>query len=188
MHLKSMVSHVSNLMNQRSRFLAFIQRRVRDRQTAEDILQMAYLKAISSASTLESSASADAWFFRVLRNAVIDHYRHQAVVTRTFAPGESNLEHPSITPDTAPANLCPCVKDAIDEVPASYQQIIREVDLDEVPLETFAERAGITRGNAAVRAHRAHRSLRKKLISHCGSCAEAGCLDCTCSHAPAHNS
>lgn len=178
-----MSSSVTNLMEQRSRFLAFVQRRVRDRQTAEDILQMAYLRAISSADSLKADPSADAWFFRILRNAVVDHYRHQAVETRTFAPWQPGLEHPSVTPEAAPANLCPCVSDAIAEAPASYRQIVREVDLNEVPLDTFAEQAGITRGNAAVRAHRAHRSLRKKLMKHCGSCAEAGCLDCTCGHA-----
>ncbi|HEU4636365.1 MAG TPA: RNA polymerase sigma factor [Edaphobacter sp.] len=181
-----MSSSVNTLMEQRSRFLAFVQRRVRDRQTAEDILQMAYLRAISTAESLREAPSADAWFFRILRNAVIDHYRHQAVETRTFTPWQPEIEHPAVTPDAAPANLCPCVNDAIKEVPASYQEIVRQVDLDEVPLDTFAKRAGINRGNAAVRVHRAHRSLRKKLIEQCGSCAGVGCLDCTCGHSPAH--
>lgn len=185
-HLKGMSSSVANLMEQRSRFLAFVQRRVRNRQTAEDILQMAYLRAVSNSGSLKTGDSAEAWFFRILRNAVIDHYRHQAVETRTFAPWESDLEHPYETPDIAPANLCSCVQTALEEVPPSYRKIVREVDLDEVPLESFAERAGISRGNAAVRAHRAHRSLRKKLIDHCGACAEAGCSDCTCSRMPAH--
>ena len=182
-----MSASVAHLMEQRSRFLAFVQRRVGDRNTAEDILQLAYLKAVSNASALNSSESADAWFFRVLRNAVIDHYRHRSIETRTFAPWGPELEHPSVTPEPVQPNLCPCVKDAISEVPASYQQIVREVDLDEVPLENFAEREGITRGNAAVRAHRAHRSLRKKLMARCGACADAGCLDCTCGAASARD-
>ena len=173
---------VANLIEQRNRFLSFVQRRVRDRNIAEDILQMAYLKAVSNAETLKAGQSADAWFFRILRNAVIDHYRHQAVETRTFEPWEPGTEPPPATPDLTPANLCPCVAGAIREVPASYREILREVDLAEVPLDHYAERTGITRGNAAVRSHRAHRSLRKKLMAHCGSCAEAGCLDCTCGH------
>ena len=178
-----MSSAVANLMEQRSRFLSFVQRRVRDHQTAEDILQMAYLRAFSSADALKAGESADAWFFRILRNAVIDHYRHQAVETRTFAPWQPDFKHPSVTPETAPANLCPCVQDAIEEIPASYQAVLREVDLSENSLENFAAKAGITRGNAAVRAHRAHSSLRKRLIAHCGACAGAGCLDCTCRQA-----
>ncbi|QHS51175.1 RNA polymerase sigma factor [Edaphobacter sp. 12200R-103] len=175
-----MSSSVANLIEQRSRFLSFVQRRVHDRNTAEDILQMAYLKAVSNADTLKVGRSADAWFFRILRNAVIDHYRHQAVETRTFEPWEPGIEPPSTTPDLTPANLCPCVAKALHKVPASYREILREVDLQEVSLENYAKRTGITHGNAAVRSHRAHRSLREKLMDHCGSCAQAGCLDCTC--------
>ena len=94
---------VANLMEKRSRFLSFVRRRVRDRNTAEDILQMAYLRAFSNADTLKAGQSVEAWFFRILRNAVIDHYRHQAVETRTFEPWESDIEPPSTTPDLAPA-------------------------------------------------------------------------------------
>jgi RNA polymerase sigma-70 factor (ECF subfamily) len=172
---------VANLIEQRSRFLSFIQRRIHDRSTAEDILQMACLKAVSNAHTLKADQSADAWFYRILRNAIIDHYRHQSIETRTFRPWEPGVEPPPETLERAPANLCPCVAEALHEIPASYQEILREVDLAEGSLENYAERTGITRGNAAVRSHRAHRSLKKKLMDHCGSCADAaGCLDCTC--------
>jgi len=180
-----MSTAVTHLMDQRDRFLAFVRRRVSDRSTAEDILQIAYLRAVSNAHALKSDESADAWFFRILRNAIIDHYRHHSVETRTFASWEPHLEHPSVTPETAPDQLCLCLHDAIKDVSPSYQEIVREIDLGETPIESFAERAGITRGNAAVRAHRAHASLRKKLLDRCGDCALDSCLDCTCGHASA---
>lgn len=177
---RTMSSALSNLVDQRSRFLSFVLRRVKDRTTAEDILQLAYIRALSHADHLNAAESAEAWFFRILRNAVIDHYRHHAVETRTFESLEPGIEPPSPAPDPAPSNLCQCVAGALHEIQPAYQEILREVDLAEVPLESFAQQAGITRGNAAVRAHRAHRSLRKKLLDHCGACAEAGCLDCSC--------
>lgn len=177
---RTMSPAIANLIDQRTRFLSFVQRRVKDRTTAEDILQMSYVRALSHAETLKAGQSAEAWFFRILRNAVIDHYRHKAVEARTFESWEPGTEPPSSTPDLAPSNLCQCVSGALREMQPGYQAILREVDLAEVPLSTFAQRTGITRGNAAVRAHRAHQSLRKKLIDHCGPCAESGCLDCSC--------
>lgn len=46
-------------------------------------------------------------------------------------------------------------------------------------LKDFAEKAGITLNNAAVRVHRAREALRKRLVSTCSSCAALGCTDCT---------
>lgn len=171
---------IANLTAERDRFLAFVQRRIQDRALAEDILQTAYARAISQAETLKSAERADAWFFRILRNAIIDHYRHRAVEDRTFADWTPETEHPVSPPDT-PANLCRCMNKAIDELQSSYRGLLQEVDLEETPLKDFALRSGITPGAAAVRAHRARRALHQQLLHSCGACAEsAGCLDCTC--------
>jgi RNA polymerase sigma-70 factor (ECF subfamily) len=175
-----MLSALSNLTAQRERFLAFVQRRVRDRETAEDILQAAYIRAIPQVKDLKTSESADAWFFRILRNAVIDHYRHRAVEARSFEPWTPGIYSPAATPDPAPAKVCGCIAGALDKIQPAYREVLREVDLDEAPLDTFAQRAGITPVNAAVRAHRARKALHKQLLHHCGSCAQAGCLDCSC--------
>lgn len=172
---------IANLTRQRDRFLAFVQRRVRDRAAAEDILQAAYTRALSRSSSLKAGDSAEAWFFRILRNAVIDHYRHTAVEQRTFTPLA-----PEDQPETAqpaaeePANTCRCIHAAIDRLHPSYSEVLRQVDLAEAPLESFAALSGITPGNAAVRAHRARKALHKQLLHHCGACAQAGCLDCNC--------
>lgn len=178
---------ITNLTAQRSRFLAFVERRVRDRAVAEDLLQAAYARAISGANTLKSSDSANAWFFRILRNSVIDHYRHRAAEARTLEPWTPEIEPQAPALDPAPANTCSCIGKAIDEIQPAYREILREVDLAEAPLDDFARRSGISSGNAAVRAHRARRALRKQLIHRCGSCAKAGCLDCTCRSTEAHH-
>ncbi|MEG9435989.1 hypothetical protein JAO29_07395 [Edaphobacter sp. HDX4] len=62
-----MNSWIANLIDQRSLFLAFVRRRVKDASTSEDILQIAYSRAISQQQSLKTSGSANAWFFRILR-------------------------------------------------------------------------------------------------------------------------
>lgn len=182
-----MQSTISNLTDQRERFLAFVQRRVRDRETAEDILQGAYIRAISQVQNLKTEQSANAWFFRILRNAVIDHYRHGSVEARSFEPLTPEMDPSSPTPDLAPANICRCVSGALDKIQPTYSEALRKVDLAEAPLDAFAQQAGITSGNAAVRIHRARKALRKQLLHHCGACAQAGCLDCSCRSASQHS-
>ena len=55
--------------------LAFIARRVRDRDSAEDILQEVMLRIHRHAGELERSAAVGAWVHQITRNAIADHYR-----------------------------------------------------------------------------------------------------------------
>src|SRR5688572_24291795 len=64
---------VATLVANHREFLAFVQRRVGDRAQAEEILQEAFVRSIAKADTIRDSAVA--WFYRVLRNAIIDHQR-----------------------------------------------------------------------------------------------------------------
>jgi len=177
---------IANLTHQRDRFLAFVQRRVSDRAIAEDILQAAYTRALSRAGSLKADDSAEAWFFRILRNAVIDHYRHSVVEQRTFKPLDPEDQLETMQPlSEESTDICGCIHTAIDHLHPSYSEVLRKVDLDEAPLESFAAQSGITPGNAAVRAHRARKALHKQLLHHCGACAQAGCLNCNCASSQA---
>jgi len=172
---------IDDLILQRSRFLQFVKGRVDTPSTAEDILQSAYVRAMEKSSTLNNDESAVAWFYRILRNAVIDHYRHRAAEDRALERWANDLitETP---PDEGTQNIvCQCIKQVLPALKPQYSEIIRGVDLGENTLETFAKSAGITPGNAAVRVHRARQALKKQLALTCGTCAEHRCIDCTCS-------
>lgn len=173
---------ISGLIDQRERFLHFVQRRVHDRAAAEDLLQSAYIRAVAQASSLREDSSASAWFFRILRNAIIDHYRRRAVEERLLEPLVPEHDAPA-PPKASTSSVCHCISAALDKVKPAYREILRETDLSEDEsgsLSSFAERSGISSGNAAVRVHRARHALRTQLSRHCGVCAEMGCLDCTC--------
>jgi RNA polymerase sigma factor (sigma-70 family) len=172
---------IDDLVLQRSRFLQFLKGRVENPSTAEDILQSAYIRAMEKSSTLQSDDSAVAWFYRILRNAVIDHYRHRAVEDRALEQWAKELITET-QPDESIHNIvCQCIESVLSTLKPQYREIIRSVDLAENPLEAFAKAAGITPGNAAVRVHRARQALKKQLALTCGTCAEHRCVDCTCS-------
>ena len=171
---------IAGLIPQRKLFLHFVQKHVDSPTTAEDILQSAYVRAIEQAPNLRSEESSFAWFYRILRNAVIDHYRHRAAEDRALERWAQNLATET-TPDPETEQIvCECIGEVLPTMKPSYSEILRDVDLAELSLEAFATKAGITPGNAAVRIHRARQALRKQLALVCGICAKHACVNCTC--------
>ncbi len=171
---------IDDLILQRSKFLQFVKGRVATPSAAEDILQSAYVRAMEKASTLHKEESAAAWFYRILRNAVIDHYRHQAAEDRALEHWAKDLITETQPNETMHNIVCQCIVSVLSTLKPQYSEIIRSVDLGEYSLETFAKSTGITPGNAAVRVHRARQALKKQLALTCGTCAEHRCVDCTC--------
>lgn len=169
-----------SLLDLRRRFLAFLERRVNDRNAAEDILQAAYVRALEGKGRLRADESAVAWFYRILRNAVIDHYRRRSTEGNALDRWARELEDATSPEPQLEEAACQCIAGALGVIAPAYADFLQEVDLKEGSLAGYAQAHGITIGNAAVRAHRARAALRKQLIRCCGTCAEHGCIDCRC--------
>lgn len=171
---------IQNLLDLRQQFLGFIRRRVEDCAIAEDILQTAYLRALESEGRLRENESAVAWFYRILRNAIIDNYRRRAAEGAALERWVQELETETNLNTPLHDTTCQCITGALEVIAPAYAAFLREVDLGDTTLSGFAEAHNITPGNATVRAHRARAALRKQLIRCCGTCSEHGCLECTC--------
>jgi len=171
---------IQQLVDSHRQFLAFLQGRVESRAVAEDILQSAFVRGLERGGDVRDDESAVAWFYRVLRNAVIDHYRHRASTERALEGwGKEFIAHEAPQAELQQA-ICQCISSLVGTLKPEYQQALRIVDLDEGSLKDLAEHSGTTAGNAAVRVHRAREALRKQVRTVCGSCAEHGCMDCHC--------
>jgi RNA polymerase sigma factor (sigma-70 family) len=170
------------LVANHDRFLAFLARRVQRRDVAEEILQDAFVRGIVRGGALREDESAVAWFYRLLRNAIVDRARWQSVEARGLAAlareAGSNAE---AEPDgELIETICACVKNLVDTLRDEYAAAIRRVDLEGESVRSFAAAAGITRGNAAVRLYRARQALRRRVEESCGTCATHGCYECEC--------
>lgn len=174
---------LGHLLENRAKFLSFIERRVSSREVAEDILQAAFVRGMERGGELRQDETAVAWFYRILRNAVIDHYRHKAANDRALEQWAKELETQVEPDDLTRGRVCECLNDVIAELKPEYQDAIRVVDLEEHSLKDLADKAGISPNNAGVRVHRAREALRKHVTRVCGTCAAHGCLDCHCKKA-----
>jgi RNA polymerase sigma factor (sigma-70 family) len=165
------------LLAHRPRFVSFVKARVPDRGVAEDIVQTAYARTLERGGAPDDPTAAVRWFYRVLLNAATDYHRRRGAEGRGLARLE---QEPVAGPVEVPRRICGCVRRALGELRPHYQQMIRRVEVDGVPIAVAAAEAGITPGNGAVRLHRARRLLADRLRGICGTCSLDGCADCDC--------
>jgi RNA polymerase sigma-70 factor (ECF subfamily) len=163
------------------RFLDFLRPRVESAAVAEDILQEAYAKSLSKVDQVRDDESVVAWFYQLLRNAVVDHHRRAGTENEARARLAREAD-PTIEPEFR-QNLCTCVSTVLPGLKSEYADIVKAVELEERPIADVAREGGLTTNNATVRLHRARAALRRRLVEVCGACSEHGCLDCTCRRA-----
>jgi RNA polymerase sigma factor (sigma-70 family) len=169
------------LVENHRRFLAFLERRVGSRDAAEDILQDAFVRGLERGATLRDDGAVVAWFYRLLRNAVVDYHRRRGAEQRALAYAAGAADGAEPGPDeTLRDEVCACVSALAKTLKPEYAAALQRVDLDGVSVAAFARETRITANNAAVRLHRAHDALRRQLVKSCGTCAEHACLDCRC--------
>jgi len=172
---------VQVLVANHARFLAFLKPRVGSTETAEEILQAAFVKGLEKHETIRDGESAVSWFYRLLRNAVVDHYRHRGVEQRGQERYANEPPESSAEIDAAiRGEVCACVDALIPTLKAEYADVLRRVELGGGSVMQAAAELGVTPNNAAVRLHRAREALKKRLEQTCGTCTEHGCLECTC--------
>src|SRR5262249_43610284 len=144
---------------------------------AEDLLQSAFAKATERASDLRNDETAVAWFYRLLRNSLIDYYRHRDPEQR--AVNRLPTDEPAEDPELRDA-VCTCVAALATTLKPEYEMALRRVEIEGASVQQLAAESGISANNAAVRLHRARQALRQQVELTCRTCAKHGCIDCTC--------
>ncbi len=171
---------LAGLVEQRQQFLSFVRGQVHSAAHAEDIVQAAFVRAAERADQIETPEAARAWFFRLLRNAIIDDRRRRDV--REKVASLFQAEHGE-TLDTVEreAQACQCIAKLAAALKPEYAAALRSVELEDKTVKEFAAGTGISAGNAGVRVFRAREALRKAVHETCRTCADGGgCLDCSC--------
>lgn len=169
----------SALLAHRRAFKAFLVARVGSEADADDLLQAGLIKAIQRADELKDGEKSVAWFYQILRNAVIDHGRSRGAARKRDDAWAAD----SVTlADDADAErvLCGCFEHLLPSLKPTHAELLRRVDLEGRPVAATAIALGMTANNASVTLHRARAELRKRLQEFCGACADGACLDCDC--------
>ena len=171
---------VGVLVGNHRQFLGFLEKRVGSRALAEDILQDAFVRGMDKLGEVRSDESVVAWFYRLLRNAVIDQRRRTGAAERKLAAFGREVEDHAEPEVELRSAICRCVNELAGTLKDEYAVALRSVEVEGLAVKDFAKRAGISTNNAGVRVFRAREALRKQVMRSCGTCADHGCLNCTC--------
>jgi RNA polymerase sigma-70 factor (ECF subfamily) len=172
---------MEELLAHRARFVSFVRSRTGDRASAEDIVQAAFAQLVAQPRKL-TGPDLIRWFYRVLRNAIVDRHRRRAAESRgveRWHADPTTHEHADL-----PRRVCGCVNAALQGLPPKSRAILEAIELGGMTPVAYARAEGLSPSNSSVRLHRARRLLAERLKGICGTCTLDGCSDCDCGHHP----
>ena len=171
---------VATLLENHRAFLGYLERRVGDRALAEDILQDAFVKVVERPEHVPQDEGVVPWFYRTLRNAAIDRFRRQGASTRAVEAFAREMEQHAEPTREMETEICACVTRLASTLKPEYAEALDEIDVKGTAVKVFAEQHQLSASNAGVRVFRAREALKRRVAQSCGTCAEHGCIDCTC--------
>lgn len=180
METEPTAGELSVLLDNHRAFLRFLERRVGSQDVAEDILQDAFAKVVARPDVTPEGEAVVPWFYRLLRNAVIDRYRRGSTAAKALEQFGQEVERHESPPPETEAEICACISRLAATLKPEYAEAIQQIDVEGVPVKAFAESHQLSASNAGVRVFRARDALKKRLTESCGTCAEHGCMNCTC--------
>lgn len=171
------VRSIDSLLAQRSRFRAFLVSRLGNKADADDVLQNGLLKAMRAAGEVDDAEKLNAWFYRLLRNALVDHVRSRSASARR---DEAWIMDATSRDEDAERSACTCFEGLLPQLKPRDAELLRRVELNNEEVANVARSLAMSAGAASVALHRARATLRRRLEDFCGDCAKGACLDCDC--------
>jgi RNA polymerase sigma-70 factor (ECF subfamily) len=144
----------------------YVLRRVGNAGDAEDITARTFEKALGGIKDFRwKGASFCSWLLRIASNCVIDHYRKEGrakmVDLEEVLPCLEGADDPTAGLEHEEERRL--ILEALKRLPQKYRQALELKFIDELDTQVMADMLGCSRGNLAVRLHRALKALRKEL-------------------------
>jgi len=162
----------------RAELLAFVNRRVANRETAEDIVHD-LLERLQRTDP-ETITNLQAWLYRSARNAIIDHYRKRGA-TPVAVSDEGLVDLPreaaSGEPATAVQELARCLRPLVELLPDDYRTAVTLVDLDGRTQHGAAQMVGVSTSGMKSRVQRGRKKLAALLHDCCAIETSGGEID-----------
>lgn len=147
----------------RRQLVRFVQKRVVDESTAEDIVHDVLVRAYGKRDTLRQGEKFEQWLYQITRNAVIDHYRAR----KPSEPLPADLTADEPMQKDARRELSTCMKPLIDSLPDHYRDAIVLSEIQGLTQQDTARQLGLSLSGAKSRVQRARRMLEAKLLDCC---------------------
>lgn len=144
--------------------VGFVERMVGARADAEDLVQTAFVRVWQGAATWEPAAKFSTWFYRVLYNLCIDHFRANAIpheeVDEELPDGQPTSEERAVATQRADR-----VRAAIAALPARQRAAIVMCYYQELSQADAATSLSVSEGALESLLSRARAALKKQMQS-----------------------
>ena len=148
---------------QHDQLLAFIKKRIKNKEESEDILQEVFIKILWKIDTLKDSSKLRSWVFQMTRNAIIDHLRkkkHEELEAEI-----RDLEDE--TDENAMNEATSWIGKYVDDLPENYREAVVLYEMKGLTQKDIADQLGISYVNARSRIQRGRQLLKKNLTDCC---------------------
>lgn len=146
--------------------LGYLRHRLADADTANDVLQDVFVKAMRHGQGFCTLDNPRAWLFQVARNTLVDRLR----ASHDHEPLPEGDGEPAAPHDDPPAPvdaLATCLERTMAELSADDAAVLAACDLAGQTLRDFAQSQGLSLPAAKSRLLRARQRLRDRLTTVC---------------------
>lgn len=142
----------------------FVLARIKDKETAADIVSSAFTKAISKLDTFNNKGfSIKSWLYAIARNEVLLHYRAEKKA-QVVSLDDASIKLMEEETETGLLEHIPTLKKALDELESEEVEIISMKYFEGRSHKEISEILDITETNAKVKMHRIIKKLRTVFI------------------------
>lgn len=147
------------------RIFALIFGIVRDRHEVEDVAQEVFMKVFTRIDAFDGRSRFYTWLYRVAANTAKDHVKKRARRPAVALDEESRVESPGRGPfeSAERAEARRKVREAIDELPLPYREVLALRELDGLSYNEIAAVLRVSLGTVESRLHRARSRLKEVL-------------------------
>jgi len=167
----------SLVIEHQSRLKSFINKRVPNKEDAEDILQDVFYQLVKAAEdTVNPIEQVTAWLYRVARNIIINKSKkkqeEELPMYQSDEDGDVLIEFSEVlfnddnpTPETEYLRSLTweLLESALSELPAEQREIFELTELEGLSVKEIAQTTGVPVNTLLSRKHYAIKHLRKRL-------------------------
>jgi RNA polymerase sigma-70 factor (ECF subfamily) len=144
----------------------FILSKVKDRDSAKDILQETFIKIQKNIHSLKDDKSLKFWIYRITYNCIIDHFRNKNILNEFNDNSENTFQSGPEESNENNSRLSECVVPFINKLPPIYKEALTLTEFEKYSQLELADHLGISYSGAKSRVQRAKVKL-KELFEEC---------------------
>ena len=154
-------------------------RLTRDAESAQDLVQDTYVRALRYQHSFAAGTNMKAWLFAIMRNLFWDRFRGARADEVSLDDGGEDFALYDRLKDGGPGPESQVldklaageVVAAVEKLPPLHREVVLLVDVEGFPYKDAAEILGVPIGTVMSRLHRARQQLQKSLYDYA---AESG--------------